>query len=274
MKKILIILSCLVCMASCSKEPDVGEMILGGWTSKSAGAYTYLKIKLEGKWESAIKIADVTSKIIQVRGTASGQWHIEENNFVLTVLESNVEKNYKKNVTNFYEIAKLDDKVMELVDSYGRVITWKKVQPQKNKEGATIINSIRMEPFTVNLNKTRSRDKDRYLCLDIKLILKEIIPGTEPLRVHPKGREAIILYLSSLVYNDIKSLDEVTKMQETLRIILSPYTGDMIEKVEIDHVIVASTIERVEEFIIEHSVMARISKKEDGEGTEEEKGKE
>jgi flagellar basal body-associated protein FliL len=163
---------------------------------------------------------------------------------------------------------------MELVDSYGQVITWKKVQSQKTQDGAAIINSIRMEPFTVNLNKNRSRDKDRYLCLNIKIILKEIIPGTEPIKIHPKGREAVILYLSSLVYNDIKSLDEVKKMQDTLRIILNPYTGDMIDKIEIDHVIVASTIERVEEFIIEHSLKARISKKEDGTETEEDKGKE
>jgi flagellar basal body-associated protein FliL len=274
MKKILIIISCLLCLMSCSKEPEPGELILGGWTNKSGQSYTYLKIKLEGKWDASIKIANAASKIIQVKGVASGEWHIEDNTLVLTVFNSNVSKVFQKNVTNFYEIVKLDDNVMELMDSYGQVIAWKAVKAQTAKSAGSTVNSIRMAPFTVNLNKTRSRDKDRYLCLNLKIILKELMPGDDLQRIHPKAREAVLLYLSSLVYKDIKNLDQVQKMQETMKTILNPYIGEMIEKVEIDHVIVSSTIDRVEEFLIEHSLKARISKKEGGKSAEKEKGKE
>ena len=274
MKKIFIILSCLICLAGCSKEPEIGEMILSGWSSKSGDSYIYLKIKMEAKWEASVKIVGTTSKIIQVKGKASGKWHIEDNTLVLTVFESDVNKIFKKSATSFYEIVKLDDKVMELMDTYGQVITWKRVQAQKGPAEGNSINSIRMEPFTVNLNKIRSRDKDRYLCLALKIVLKELIPGSESPQIHPKAREAVLLYLSSLIYNDIKSLDEVKKIQGKLKIILNPYMGDIIDKVEIDHVIVASTIDRVEEFLIEHSLKARISKKQDGEDDTGKKEKE
>ncbi|MCK5099730.1 MAG: flagellar basal body-associated FliL family protein [Desulfobacteraceae bacterium] len=259
---------------SCSKEPEVGEMILGGWSNNRGDSYVYLKIKLEEKWEASVKIADVTTRIIQVRGKASGRWHLEDNTLVLTVFESNINKIYKKNVTSFYEIVKLDNQFMELMDSYGQIIIWKAIQPQKGQADGSSINSIRMEPFTVNLNKTRSRDKDRYLCLNLKIVLKELMPDGDLQRIHPKAREAVLLYLSSLVYKDVKSLDEVKEMQEMLKIILNPYIGDMIDKVEIDHVIVSSTIDRVEEFLIEHSLKARISKKHDGSDNKKDKGKE
>ncbi|MCK5313307.1 MAG: flagellar basal body-associated FliL family protein [Desulfobacteraceae bacterium] len=273
MKRILIILSCFICLISCSKEPEVSEMILGGWINKSGDSYIHLRIKLEEQWEASVKITDVTSKIIQVKGQASGKWHIEDNTLVLTVFESNVNKIYKKNATSFYEIIKLDNKIMQLMDSHGQMIIWNALQSKKD-QGVGNINSIRMAPFTVNLNKTRSRDKDRYLCLNLKIVLKELMPDADLHRIHPKAREAALLYLSSLVYKDIKSLDEVKKIQGKLKIVLNPYIGNMIDEVEIDHVIVSSTIDRVEEFLIEHSLKARISKKRDGEGDKKDKGKE
>jgi hypothetical protein len=280
MKKVINILSCfliilisLICLAGCAKEPEVGEMILGGWSNKSGASYTYLKIKMEGKWEASVKMADVTSRIIQVRGKASGKWHIEDNTFVLTVFESDINKVFKKNITSFFEITKLNNDVMELMDSYGQLIIWKAVKPQKGQATINNVNSIRMEPFTVNLNKVRSRDKDRYLCLNLKIVLKEFMPGAELPKIHPKAREAVLIYLSSLVYKDIKDLGKVKGVQGDLKVILNPYIGNMIEKVDIDHVIVSSTIERVEEFLIEHSLKARISKKKDGKDDKEEKGK-
>ncbi|MCK5542555.1 MAG: flagellar basal body-associated FliL family protein [Desulfobacterales bacterium] len=280
MKKNLNILTCFsliliffTFLAGCSREPEIGEMVLGGWTNKRGDSHVYLKIKMENKWEASVKIADVTSKIIQVRGKASGKWHIENNSLVLTVFESGVLKVFKKNDTSFFEITKLNDEVMELMDSYGRIITWKAVRPKKGQVNLNIVNSIRMEPFTVNLNKLRSRDKDRYLCLNLKIILKEFMPGADLPKIHPKAREAVLIYLSSLVYKDIKDLETVKGVQGRIKSILNPYIGDMIESVEIDHVIVASTIDRVEEFLIEHSLKARIAKKSDGKDNKEEKVK-
>ncbi|GEM_PF-4769958 len=261
----------LLFLTGCAREPALSEKILGGWSNKSAETYIYLTIKMENKWEASVKIADFTSNIIQARGKASGQWHIEDNTFVLTVFETDIEKIFKKNSTGFFEIIKLDDKVLELMDTNGQIIVWKTVQIPKNQAGGNSVNSIRMAPFTVNLNKVRSRDKDRYLCLNLKIILKEFMPGAQLPKVHPKAREAVLIYLSSLVYKDIKDLSKVKELQNNLRIVLNPYMGDMVEKVEIDHVIVSSTIDRVEEFLIEHSLKARISQKRDGKDDKENK---
>ena len=269
-----LMLSYLICLTGCSKEPEASEMILGGWTNQSGNAYTYFKIKMEGKWEASVKIADFSSKIIGVKGKASGKWHIEDNSLILTVFESNINKLFKKNSTSFFEIIKLNDNNMELMDTYGLIKTWKAVQPQKKQGDINTINTIRMAPFTVNLNKVRSHDKDRYLCLNLQLVLKDYMPGAQLPKIHPKAREAIIVYLSSLVYKDVKSLEQVKELQEKLKIILNPYCGDVIDKVEIDHVIISSTIERVAEFLIEHSLKARIAKKSDETDSKEKKEEE
>ncbi len=281
MKKPFCILICfasiflsLVCLSGCGSEPDQGELIMRGWTNKRGEAYIYLKIKMEGKWEVSVNIADATTRIIQVRGKASGQWHIEDNALVLTVFESNINKIFKKDVTNFYEIVKLNEKVMELLDTHGQLTTWKAIELSKKQAGKSGSNSIRMAPFTVNLNKLRSRDKDRYLCVNFKIILKEFLPGSEVTKVHPKAREAVLIYLSSLVYKDIKNLDNAEEIQKNLQIILNPYIGNMIQKIEIDHIIVSSTYDRVEEFLIEHSIKARISKERNEKDPQKEKGKE
>ncbi len=273
MKKIFLLILCMICLSSCAREPSVEETILGGWTNKTGDAYIYLKIKMESKWESSVKLTDSSLKIIQVKGTASGEWHIEDNTLVLTVFESNIDKFFKKNATNFYEIIKLDDNVLQLMDANGRTATWQAVKILKNKADGDVVISIKMEPFTINLNKTRSRDKDRYLCLALNIVLKEIMPGESMQKIHPKAREAVLLYLSSLVYKDVQNLDQIKELQGKLRTILNPYMGNMVDKVEIDHVILATTIDRVEEFLIEHSLKARISKKQDGAGNKKDKGK-
>ncbi len=159
---------------------------------------------------------------------------------------------------------------MELLDTHGQTQIWKAIQPQGNVN-PNAINSIQMQPFTVNINKLRSHDKDRYLCLNLKIILKEYMAVTELPKIHPKAREAVIVYLSSLIYKDVKNLDKIEEIQEKLKIIMNPYVDNMIDKVDIDHVIVSSTIDRVEEFLIEHSLKARMGKKGDEKDKKENK---
>ncbi|MCK5098675.1 MAG: flagellar basal body-associated protein FliL, partial [Desulfobacteraceae bacterium] len=91
------------------------------------------------------------------------------------------------------------------------------------------------------------------------------------IKIHPKAREAVIVYLSSLIHKDIKDLGKVEAIQGILKTILNPYVGNMVEEVDIDHVVVSTTIDRVQEFLIEHSIKARMSKKQDGEDNKEKK---
>jgi len=129
-------------------------------------------------------------------------------------------------------------------------------------------NTIPMGPIAVNLDKHRSHDKDRYLCLNMNLMLHEIMPGQEIPRIHPKAREAAVIFFSSLVFDDVKDFTSIKKQNKKLVAVLNPYMDGSIKEIKIEHVIVTADVDLVEEFIIEHSIVAG-SPGEDGQKTEE-----
>lgn len=116
-------------------------------------------------------------------------------------------------------------------------------------------NTISMGPIAVNLNKHRSHDKDRYLCLDMTLILQEMMLEHEVPAIHPKAREAAMIFFSSLVFDDVKVFTSIKKQNKKLVAVLNPYMEDYIKEIKIEHVIVTTDIDKVEEFIIEHTIV-------------------
>jgi hypothetical protein len=80
------------------------------------------------------------------------------------------------------------------------------------------------------------------------------MPDQQVPAIHPKAREAAILFLSSLVYEDVKDFDRVKRQREKLVDVLNPYMEGVIKDIEIEHVIISTTIEKVEEFMIEHTM--------------------
>lgn len=245
----------LLLFQGCADKKKTGEKLMGGWFHKRGNTYIRLSLKPRNRWSASVKIADVTTRIIEVKGKASGNWHLDDDSLVMTVVESNISDVFEKNKTSFYKIEKLTDRTMKLKNSVGIVVTWQSTS-SGNKEGSGegVSRVIEMEPIAVNLNKIRSHDKDRYLCLNLKIELKELLPGTVIPDIHPRAREAVILYLSSLVYKDVRNLDKVKNLQKRLKKILTPYLDGFVAKVKIDHVIISSTMDKVEEFIIEHTL--------------------
>ena len=245
----------LLFFQGCSDKEKVTEKLLGGWFQKRGNTYIRLSLNARNRWSASVKIADVTTRIIEVKGKASGKWHMEDGSLVMTVVESNIRDVFEKNKTSFYEIENLTDQQMRLKNSMGRVVTWESTSSGKQEgNGQGVAQAIEMEPIAVNLNKIRSHDKDRYLCLNLTIELKELMEGTVIPDIDPKAREAVILYLSSLVYKDVRDLDRVKNLQVRLKKILSPYMNGFVEKVKIDHVIISSSMDNVEEFIIEHTL--------------------
>ena len=250
----------------CSDKNNIDEKLMGGWFRKSGNKYIRLSLNPQNKWSASVKIADVTTRIIEVKGRASGNWHMEDESLVMTVVESNIRDVFEKNQTSFYEIEKLTDEEMRLQNSVGRVVTWESTSSGTQEgSGQVTAQVIEMDPIAVNLNKIRSHDKDRYLCLNLTIELKELMQGTVIPDIDPKAREAVILYLSSLIYKDVRYLDKVKNLQGRLKKILSPYLNGFVEKVKIDHVIISSTMDNVEEFIIEHSLGEQTAEGEQGE---------
>ena len=249
------------------KEKTDEDLVVGNWTQYRNRAYILLVISPKGSWNSSVRISDVTSKIVKSKGNAQGSWHMEEGQLILTVTDSTLEEVWEKNDTSFLEIVELGERIMLLKEETGRIAEWKKTSTKKTGdiESDTAV-VISMEPIAVNLNKNRSNTQDRYLCLKTSMVLKELMPDQKIPVMHPKAREAAIIFLSSLVYEDVKDFDQVKIQRSKLVDVLNPYMEGFIKDIEIEHVIISTTIEKVEEFIIEHTMgLSKEGEEENGE---------
>lgn len=262
----IVFLLILVTALGCGeKEKKAAELVLGNWTQYRNRAYILLIINPKGTWESSVRIADVTSKIVSSKGSAKGSWHMEEGQLIFTVVESDIEEIWEKNDTSFFEIVELGERMMLLKEESGRVGEWQKTGTgKKGEDGGPVAVTIPMAPYAVNLNKNSSNVPDRYLCLDMSLKLKELMPDQKIPKFHPRAREAAVIFLSALVYEDVENFDRMKEQQAKLVDVLNPYMEGFIKEVDINQVIVASSIGKVEEFIIEHTLGKNDKKDEPG----------
>lgn len=247
------------------REKGDEDLVVGNWTQYRNRAYILLVISPKGTWDSSVRIADATSKIVKSKGAAKGTWHMEEGQLLFTVMTSDIQEIWEQNDTSFFEIVELGEQIMLLKEENGRVSEWKKRRSQKSGDAVTeAAVVISMKPLAVNLNKNRSNTQDRYLCLNMNLVLKELMPDQQIPALHPKAREAAVLFLSSLVYEDVKDFDQVKFQKSKLVDVLNPYMEGFIKDIEIEHVIISTTMEKVEEFIIEHTMSPKKEGEEEG----------
>ena len=255
------------------KEKGDEDLVVGNWTQYRNRAYVLLIISPKGTWNSSVRIADATSKIVKSKGDAKGSWHMEEGQLIFTVMESDIQEIWEQNDTSFFEIVELGEEIMLLKEENGRVSEWKKTRAKKPGDTATeeaVV--IPMKPLAVNLNKNRSNTQDHYLCLNMNLVLKELMPDQQIPTLHPKAREAAVIFLSSLVYEDAKDFDQVKLQKSKLVDVLNPYMEGFIKDIEIEHVIISTTMEKVEEFIIEHTMGPKKEGEEEGGEKKDEEG--
>jgi hypothetical protein len=105
--------------------------------------------------------------------------------------------------------------------------------------------------------------------MNMHMVLKELMPDQEVPKFHPRARDAAILFLSSLVYGDVENFDKIKAQKKKLVDVLNPYMEGFIKDIEIEHVIIATSVTKVEEFIIEHTIG---KEDEEGEGEDGEDG--
>ncbi len=267
----LICVCFFIFITGCGEEKKVqNELVSGNWIHVRNRTYILLILNPKGGWQSSIRIADVSSKIVESKGNAKGMWYIEKDRMIFTVTESDIEEVWEKNATVFFDIVELTETIIQLKDESGRVWVWNHTNSQKSAESEdNLAPVVSMGPVAVNLNKNRSNDKDRYLCLNLNLVLKELMPGQKMPPIHPKAREAAIIFLSSLVFNDVKNFDCIKQQAGKLVDVLNPYLDGFVKEISVEHVIVASEIDKVEEFIIEHSLTNDLVPEAGEEGKEE-----
>ncbi len=247
----------LVFLSGCGEsEKSLNELAVGNWTHLKNRAYILLITYPRGEWHSSVRMTDVTSKIVSAKGSAKGTWHIENGQMILTVSESDIEKIWEKNATLFYDITLLDEASMHLTDESGYTTQWRKSTQQTASQIEEQRNPVvHLDPIVVNLNKNRSNDKDRYLCLNLNMVLKELMPEQRIPLVHPRAKEAALIFLSSLEFNDVKDFDSIKDQAAALRQVLNPHMEGVIKEIVVEHVIVASEMDKVEEFLIEHTLI-------------------
>ena len=168
--------------------------------------------------------------------------------------ESDIEDVWPKDMVLPCHIIELNQDVLTLQYPNGRIQTWERTRTKK-KGGETEPGKspvIPLKPVAVNLNKNRSSDKDRYLCMDLELHLHDLMPDEEMPRMHPRARDAMITYLSSLIYTDVKTFDDAKVVIKKLQGVLNPYMNGLIREIKVNHVVIASSPEKVEEFMIGH----------------------
>jgi len=251
------------------KEKTPAELAVGNWTQYRNNTYILLVINPKGEWSSSVRVADATSKIVKSKGSAKGVWSIEKGQMIFTTSQSDIEQTWKKNGTLFFEIVELTKNEMKLKDQNGVIFIWKKTSGQKAAQVAeSRAPVVHMGPVTVNLNKDSSNDPDRYLCLDMDVKLKELMPGQKIPALHPRAMEAAVIFLSSLVYNNVKDFTGVKKQVKKLVDILNPYMHGVVDKITINHVIIADNMDKVEEFIIEHTPVQTPSGEQNGKNQE------
>ena len=252
----LIVVCMALAVAGCSGEnAALKEKITGNWSREFNRNFILLILKVDGKWESSIRVSDATLKIVSSKGKASGSWHIEGNNLIFSVTESDIEDVWGKESIAFHEILLLEEETLTLKSETGQVITYSRHRPKKKQPGLVDTDPIiPMKPIVVNLNKNRSHDKDRYFCLNMNLIIQELMPGADIPKIHPRAHDAAITFLSSLVFEDVRDFDRVKEQKKNLINVLNPYMNGIIKDIDIDHVLIASSIDRVETFIIEHTM--------------------
>lgn len=257
-------------MAGCGdKYGSDNELVLGNWTQYRKPAYILLIINPKGIWQSSVRIADATSKIVAIKGDANGTWHLQDNQLIFTVMESTIENVWAKKHTYVFEVLELHDHRMLLQGENGRKAEWKKTSARKpGEQDESTAVAIHMPPLAVNLNKVSSGSPDRYLCISMELALKELMPGQKIPRVHPRAREAAIVFLSSLIHSDVEDFDKVREQQSRLKEVLNPYMDGVIKEINIKRVIVSTSMDKVEEFLIEHTIGAEESNSSGNDETE------
>jgi hypothetical protein len=246
---------CAILFTGCKeKEKSQAELAQGSWTQNKDRIYLLLVINQKGEWDSSVKISEGTSKIVKAKGSAKGTWHIEKGQMIFTVMESDIEDVWEKNRTLVYDIVELTENRIQFKDENGAVTVWTRTRMEKSVGSEPVLSfKMPMEPIVVNLNKNRSNDKDRYLCLKMNMIFKELMPGQKIPPFHPKVHDSVIIFFSSLVYEDVKSFDDLSARCEKLVQLLNPYMEGMIKEIAVENVILATDIDRAEEFIIEHT---------------------
>lgn len=245
----LLMISCILFTGCGSTEQLGDERFLGSWRFKHGRVHTIITFRANSTWISDIRIADRFEKIVDKKGNIEGKWAVEAGSLKMTPLKSGFESEWKVGKTYNYEIVEVNKDFLRLKDTLGRVRNWIRVRGQKKEGKDASVSKVNVGPIVVNVKKSKKYIKDRYLCIDLQLVLS--IDGAEqPIpKIHPRVREAAILNMSYLTYDELNTNKKIGDLKTKIKRILNPYMQGAIDEVIINDIAVTRKWDIVEEFL-------------------------
>jgi hypothetical protein len=265
----------------CSKEdtPADGRFI-GSWRIKKGRGYKDLTFLADGTWQSKVrKEGGQSGKAIAKDEEFSGTWVVADGFLNMTATQAKVGNEWIIGEKITFTIIEITESNMQIKKPDGTIETWAKILKQQAEGKERPAKVLSIKPIVVNLSKEKPVSKDRYLCIELKLVLKPseekvVAPGEEkvvaPLpKIHPKVKEAMIFHLSSLTYSEINTMDKLGAVRNMLLQIINPYAKGQIESISIQNITVTSQWKSVEAFFSHYEEISAETKGENAKKTEE-----
>ena len=290
---VLILLASSVFLGGCSSGPKVEELLVGSWRMHQGKVHSILTFHNNGSWTLENRVEGKLSKIVAKRGRITGEWFYTDElekqlvpeaapseklsnakgtdadaegsqaqheslptiYLMMRVVESEGDDDWQPGVTLPFEISTLDKEALTLKNFNGDIMEWSRVRAGKSEE-TDLEGTVKMNlgPMVINLSRTRIRQRRRYLCIDVDLVLEVVYSNgeglpPEPPAIHPRIMEAAIFYLSAKTYKDLRTVDDAQAVIGGLKNVLNPYLQGKIQELVINNIIVSTERKNVEDFI-------------------------
>lgn len=263
---LLLIFITVFIVTSCESETEkIKKEIAGVWDVRTPFVKKRITLNKDGLFEIDVKITEEDSEVVVNTGKINGKWDLKENFFTLSF--SHIDKrikddiDWKKDKEVLYTFDKVSLKKI-IFSTKSKNIVWKRFKnPITNKEFINKDIIIDLKPIVVNLYKDRIRGKERFLCLHYKLFFEDV-EGIDYVikskkeefaktyyELHPRIRDAVIMFLSSLKFRDIKTFAKSNLMNKDLKKVLNHYLNKKLKTLEIERIVVASSKEGVNDFL-------------------------
>lgn len=245
-----------------------------GWISLKAKEETPVKGK-EGESAETGKEGDAPEKGKEGEAAETGgeekvegQWAFDrpegEKKIYLSITPSETvdETPWRKGKPVRFELVEISLKELVLKRENGDLEKWLKLGKHTEGDAAVVpgVVTLPLAPLVVNLRRERENEALRYLCMKIDLVLKNgegldyvrhvVEPESkkESYHIHPRINDVTLMYLSSLYYKDVKTLDRVKVVLTQYKKMLDPYFEGKLMYVNLTKVVVTPKSESAMEF--------------------------
>ena len=261
----LLVLVVIIAFACGKKQPE--DLIVGPWRMEG-GDTVYTFRKNQGWISLKTKEGEADAEKGAEDEKVEGTWAIErpeddrKTYVIITPSETVDETPWKKGQPVRFELVDLTLKELVLKRENGDVEKWLKVGKHTEGEQAVVpgLVNLPLDPVVANLRRDRENEPPRYLCMNINLTLKNgegleyvkhvVDPESkkESYHIHPRINDVTLLFLSSLSYNDVKTLDKVRLVLGQFKKALEPYFGGKLLYINLTRVVVTPKVQTAMDF--------------------------